>query len=588
MNRLAPKMFDLRHLMMFVILAFVAVPAMSNHHAAVVNHVHLATSHAGEAIKWYVEHFACSAIADRPKAINCGGMNIEFLERPSLGGSQGTGVDHISFSYADVGAKMAELEGVGVRGSGVRLQRFGDGSTLEALPGLFKHGFVFDPWGTRIELVEDPDTLGFHHLHLYSADPTAVLDWYAGILGGERAKLKDHADGLRFGQVWLLVDRHAEGSPAATDERALDHIGFSMADLDGMAREMGNKGIDIHGLMVPENARTQAKRGYLVGPDGVLLALVEPSWAGVEDVVSVGAEAIAQSAPFTVPMTPWGEPDLQGIWTGNSAHGIPLEKPEEATEAAALTAEQAAARRERGTLGSIWGYEREWRDTTLGYVKSAPSTQVSMIVDPPNGRMPPMTERGQMLRDAALDARANPKLAAGPEDLTTYVRCITRGLPDLMMPSIYNNGLQIVQSPGYVAVTKEMIHETRVIPITDREHLGSDLKQWLGSSRGHWEGDTLVVEVRGFNGRATFQGAGENLTLTERYRRVGPTSLEYTFTVDDPTIWTSSWTGMFNFDLDNDQYDLVEYACHEGNYGMSNILSAARAKEKRSNEPAGE
>jgi catechol 2,3-dioxygenase-like lactoylglutathione lyase family enzyme len=587
MNRLTRKLFDLRLLLMSGILALVSIPALANHHAAGVNHVHLATSHAGEAIKWYVQHFACSAIPDRAKAIDCGGMNIEFLERPSLGGSQGTGVDHISFSYADVSAKMAELEGVGVRGSGVRLQRFGDGSTLETIPGLFEHGFVFDPWGTRIELVEDPATLGFHHIHLKSADPEAVLGWYAQFMGGERAKLKDHADGLRFGQVWLLVDQYPEGRPASTDERAVDHIGFALADLDSAAQEMGEKGVDVHGLMVPENARTQAKRGYLAGPDGVMIAVVEPEWAGVEEVV-VSESIIAAAAPFTVPLTPWGEPDLQGIWTGNAAHGIPLEKAEEAPEAASLTAEQAAARRERGTLGSIWGYEREWRDTTLGYVKSAPSTQVSMIVDPANGRMPPMTAKGQALRTAALDARANPKLASGPEDLTTYVRCITRGLPNLMMPSIYNNGLQIVQSPGYVAVTKEMIHETRVVPITDREHLGSDLKQWLGSSRGHWEGDTLVVEVKGFNGRATYQGAGENLTLTERYRRVGPTSLEYTFTVDDPTIWTSSWTGMFNFDLDNDQYDLVEYACHEGNYGMSNILSAARAKERRSNEPAGE
>lgn len=154
------------------------------------------------------------------------------------------------------------------------------------------------------------------------------------------------------------------------------------------------------------------------------------------------------------------------------------------------------------------------------------------------------------------------------------------------MPSIYNNGLQIVQSPGYVAVQKEMIHETRVIPTTQQKR--ANVKQWLGTSRGRWEGDTLVVEVKNFNGRATYQGAGENLTLTERYTRVGSTTLEYQFTVDDPTIWTSPWTGKFHFDLDNDQYELVEYACHEGNYGMTNILSAARAKEKQNSEPAGE
>ena len=237
-------------------------------------------------------------------------------------------------------------------------------------------------------------------------------------------------------------------------------------------------------------------------------------------------------------------------------------------ESETLTPEEAAARRERGTLRSIWGYEREWRDTTLGYVKSAPSTQVAMVIDPPDGRLPPLTE--------------------GVEDLCSYVRCITRGLPGMMMPGVYNNGLQIVQSPGYVAIQKEMIHETRVIPTAARPHLGSDLKQWLGSSRGRWEGDTLVVDVTGFNGRASYRGSDENLRLVERYRRVGPSTLEYQFTIDDPTIWTSPWTGVFRFEKDDSQYELVEYACHEGNYGMTNILSGARAKEKLVNEPAGE
>lgn len=137
-----------------------------------------------------------------------------------------------------------------------------------------------------------------------------------------------------------------------------------------------------------------------------------------------------------------------------------------------------------------------------------------------------------------------------------------------------------------------MIHETRVIPTTARAPLGKNVKQWLGSSRGRWEGDTLVVEVQNFNGRADYLGAGEDLKLTERYRRVGETRLEYQFTVDAPSIWTRPWTGMFHFDKDDDQYELVEYACHEGNYGMFNILSAARARdkenEKENAQPAGE
>jgi hypothetical protein len=149
-----------------------------------------------------------------------------------------------------------------------------------------------------------------------------------------------------------------------------------------------------------------------------------------------------------------------------------------------------------------------------------------------------------------------------------------------MMPSIYNNGLQIVQGPGFVAIQKEMIHETRVIPTEPRPALGSNLQSWLGDAHGRWEGDTLVVETTKFNGRAPYRGAGENLTLVERYTRLGPTTLEYQFTMNDPTVWTRPWTGMFRFDKDDEQYELVEYACHEGNYGMTNILSGARSVER--------
>ena len=150
----------------------------------------------------------------------------------------------------------------------------------------------------------------------------------------------------------------------------------------------------------------------------------------------------------------------------------------------------------------------------------------------------------------------------------------------MMMPSIYNNGLQIVQGPGHVAIQKEMIHETRVIPTEPKPALGDALTSWLGTAQGRWEGDTLVVETTNFNGRAPYRGSSENLTLTERFTRIGETVLEYQFTLDDPTVWTRPWTGMFRFDKDDEQYELVEYACHEGNYGMTNILSGSRAKEQ--------
>lgn len=567
-----------------LLMGFVLAVLPTTAGAADYHHVHITASSPSEAVNWYTEYLDCQPVADRSDAAVCDGIELLFVVQPTMGSTQGTGVNHIGFSYADLGAKMAELEAIGVRGSGVRLQRFPDGSTLRDVPGLFKIGFIFDPWGTRIELVEDPEYLGFHHIHLSAEDPPSTLAWYRDALGGQPASLRGQLDGLLFNDVWLFASQHQEGTPATTEGRAIDHIGFSVADLDSEAEAMNDLNVRFaQQPIVPENARTSAKRAFIHGPDNVRIAVVEAGFAGVateRDRVNVAAAA----EPYDTPQTPWGEPDLQGLWTGNSSHGIPLERPRELTDVDILTPEEAEARRERGTLGSIWGYEREWRDTTLGYVKTAPSTQVAMITDPPNGRMPPRTARGEELaaqaRTEQAEIRSRP--AGGPEDLSPYVRCITRGLPRMMMPGVYNNGLQIVQGPGFVAIQKEMVHETRIIPTTPREPVGSDLTTWLGDPQGRWDGNTLVIETKTFNGRAPFQGSSDHLTLVERYTRVGETRLKYEFTINDPTIWTQPWTGSFHFDLDNEQYDLVEYACHEGNYGMTNILSGARAQDANS------
>jgi catechol 2,3-dioxygenase-like lactoylglutathione lyase family enzyme len=551
--------------------------------AADYHHVHIAAPSPIEAVKWYAEHLDCEPIAARSNATDCQGVEIVFATQAVLGGSQGTGVNHIGFSFPDLAAKMEALEGVGVGGSGVRLQRFEDGAAWRDVPGLFRLGFIFDPWGTRIELVEDPDRYGFHHVHLSSADPAATLDWYQNMLGGEPARLKGRLNGLLFDDIWLLVSEHEEGRPAPTEGRSIDHLGFVTPDLDTVAADLRERGIAFEQQpRVPEDGLGDAKQAFLVGPDNVRVALVETGWAGLAAASAPTARAPVAREPYAAPRTPWGEPDLQGIWTGDAAHGIPLERPLDAAELEALTPEEAAARRERGTLGSIWGYEREWRDTTLDYAKMAPLTQVAMIIDPADGRLPALTPAGEALRDAATSATTS--LPAGPEDLNSWVRCITRGLPGMMLPGVYNNGLQIVQGPGFVAIQKEMIHETRVIPTDGRDRSASGITQWLGDSRGWWEGDTLVVEVANFNGKAPYRGSGQNMTLTERYTRVSPTMLEYAFTVDDPTMWTRPWTGMFPFVRDDEQYELVEYACHEGNYGMTNILSGARAAEREAEE----
>ena len=545
-----------------------------------VHHIELAVSQADTAKKWYQMHLPCRAVADRPMRMMCGGMQIELVARQSIGGSQGTSVNHISFSYPDVVAKMASLESIGVGGAGVRLQRFDDGSLTREDEGKGVHSFIFDPWGTRIELVQAPGDPVFNHVHLHSADPAAAKDWYVETLGATAT-----AHGMDIGGLAFHISQNAEGRPAGTRERAIDHVALVADDVVATSSDIATTGVKVRGPDSPANARGDAQRSLLAGPDGVRIAIVDSQWDGI--AYDLGgqtvAEVVAIAEPFEVPRTPWGEPDIQGMWTGNAAHGIPLERPDDLA-GQDLSADQAAARREQGTLASIWGYEREWRDTTLGYDKFQASRQVALVVDPPEGKLPATTDLGEKsLADAAARRLV---IAAGPEDLSSWVRCITRGLPTMMMSGVYNNGLQIQQSPGYVAVQKEMIHETRLIPTTAKARPG--IKQWLGSSRGRWEGDTLVVEVTDFNGRSKYRGAGENMKITERYRLVGADTLEYQFTVEDATIWETPWTGMFHFKRDEAQYELVEYACHEGNYGMTNILSAARAKDREINEPSGE
>ncbi|HEV8318028.1 MAG TPA: VOC family protein [Vicinamibacterales bacterium] len=558
-----------------------------------VHQIYITTSGPSEGVRWYVQYLKCEAIPERTDTAKCGPVELVFVPQPTMGSTQGTGINHISFSFPDLKAKLTEFEKAGVRGLGVRFQRFPDGATFHDVAGLFKLGFIFDPWGTRIELVEDPEHLGFHHVHLSATDPTATLAWYRKMFGGKPGRLKGQVDGLQFdGGVWVLASRQEEGKPASTERRAIDHVAFVVKEFDKTAADLRKQGVAFVKEPSPGRGGANAPKWALVaGPDNVRVAVVETGFTGpaVERAPGAAVAADRPRGPYTTSKTPWGEPELQGIYTGNSASGIPLERPKDLAQTPTLTPEQAKARQERRTLSGIWGYEREWRDIVLDYVKTAPSTQVAMVIDPPDGRMPPLTPEGQKRAEAARRAaaseegNANPGygLPAGPEDLSPYVRCITRGLPGMMMPIGYNNGLQITQAPGYITLTKEMIHETRVIPTRPRERPGAALTSWLGDSQGRWEGDTLVVETTNFNGGAPFQGASANMKLIERITRVAPNALEYRFTIEDPTTWTKPWTAMFTFDRDDEQYELVEYSCHEGNYGIRNILSGARAREKQ-------
>ena len=287
---------------------------------------------------------------------------------------------------------------------------------------------------------------------------------------------------------------------------------------------------------------------------------------------------------LTTPRTSWGDPDLSGIWTANEMHSVPLERTDSTTGSETLSGEAAAVRREQTTnrtvnAEGIGNYDRAFRDTALGYTKQSPSIQASLIVDPPNGQLPPLTPE----EERRLEVEGPPQRTVRPaswEEMGVWPRCITRGALTIVQPSGYNNGVQIIQGPGYVAITKEMLHETRVIPVQGTSHVGTALTTWSGDAKGHWEGDTLVVDVTNFNGKSQLFGASESAHLVERFTRIGPNQIEYLFTVDDPKVWTKPWTGRMTITKDESQYELVEYACHEGNYSMVNSLSGARAVEK--------
>jgi hypothetical protein len=221
--------------------------------------------------------------------------------------------------------------------------------------------------------------------------------------------------------------------------------------------------------------------------------------------------------------------------------------------------------------------------------RGRPSRQTSLIVDPPDGRFPPMTADGKArLAQTPAEWRG---VANSWEDLSLYYRCITRGVIGTMLPSAYDNGNQIIQAPGYVIIRQEMIHESRVIPLDGRKHVSNNIRMYMGDSRGHWEGNTLVVETTNFTDKTSIGGNGvayngqggrntEALKVTERFTRTGPTSLEYKATIDDPGTWTQPWTIQIPFERDPN-YGFFEYACHEGNYAMKDILSGARAQEAK-------
>jgi len=327
----------------------------------------------------------------------------------------------------------------------------------------------------------------------------------------------------------------------------------------------------------------------------------------------------ASAKPWTPPKTPWGDPDLQGVWPGTDLVGTPLQRDPSLGTRALLTDQEFAQRVERAKKQSDIDSQETVNEVTkcdptrggLGNTQTTcsngvsigpplywddrgkPNRQASLVVDPPDGRIPPLTpdaQKSAAARAAARRARPCAATAGGChdtwEDESLWDRCITRGLLGSILPSTYNDGNQIVQAPGVVVLRNEMIHETRIIPVSSngagRPHPSPAIRSWMGDSRGHWEGNTLVVETTNFNDQTQLNNAtvSDAARVVERFTRTDANTLEYRVTIEDPKTWTKPWTVQFPLKRDA-EYRLYEYACHEGNYYMYNALTGARAEEKR-------
>jgi hypothetical protein len=301
----------------------------------------------------------------------------------------------------------------------------------------------------------------------------------------------------------------------------------------------------------------------------------------------------AQTPDYRVPRTPDGQPDLQGFWT--NATYTPLERPENVTKAlytpdeaeAAIKAAIAreGAQTEPGTTADVH-YDFSQFGLDRSQSTFARDLRTSLIVDPPDGRIPPTTAEGK--RRLAERAEAAKRLGGRWDSAQSNQlddRClIMAGAGPPMMDAAYNSNYHIVQAPGYVMILTEMIHDVRIIPLDGRPQPPSAVRQWMGVSRGRWEGTTLVVETTNFNGKNPFRGSTENLRVTERFTRVADDALRYTFTVEDETMWVKPWTAEAR--MLQTKGPIFEHACHEGNYGLYNTLVGARLEEKRAADEA--
>jgi hypothetical protein len=322
----------------------------------------------------------------------------------------------------------------------------------------------------------------------------------------------------------------------------------------------------------------------ITGGAFVILALVQLLWL----MRPAGAQT-SRAATWSG-RTPWGDPDLHGEWTSEGEYGVPFERPSQYGTRQLLTDQEYAARlediriRDEHDLAPV--------DVLSGRVEgpSAPiphwreynttSRRTSLVIDPPDGRLPPRTAQARPIPVQRCGSLLGGEPCDSYDEYGLGVRCIVHGggFPDAMVPAVYNANMRITQSPGYVVITYELIHDTRVIPLnSQRPALSPKIRMYMGDARGRWDGATLVVETG--NLKANTRGSSPGLRLTERFTRTGRNSIEYQVTFVDPATWTAPWTAALDLKGRPDDAGVFEYACHEGNHGMSNMLSAARALE---------
>jgi hypothetical protein len=347
-------------------------------------------------------------------------------------------------------------------------------------------------------------------------------------------------------------------------------------------------------MVVPRPIAGQSQQA---GASGAKLQAPAPAIKGSQSSPARGSRPAARKSGI-LPRTPWGDPDLQGVW--NDATSTPLQRPSELAGKDVLNDEEAEDfqqktafgltrdRRDGGTAADVnRAYNEHWMDARR--LKITEDHRTSLIVDPPDGRIPPLvplSPERQKARDAraAANVRFNAGLPNEVLDMSLPVRCIIRTDSPPYLPTIYNNDFHIFQSPGYVTIAPEMIHSARIIPLDGRPHLPKDLRQWLGDTRGHFDGNTLVVETTNFrtDDGVIFQGGNPaTYRITERFTRVDADTLNYEFTITDPATWTRPWTARIPWTKIDPDEQMYEYACHEDNFDIVHFLTGARTREKR-------